>query len=185
MRFFRGCEIVCLVFALPLAVAAADATVLQKMRDAGVITEDEFQKFATKETVKAEVKTVVPPPRPQKTGPAVMASETSYSSTPILLAFAGPVALPYGKDWDVHGFGIGLPTQICHDLSGVDIGLVLGVNGKLRGVKVGFFNIARKGTGLQLGCINVCNDLCGVQVGLINYSAKSGIPVMPMVNIRF
>lgn len=185
MRFFRGCEIVCLVFALPLAVAAADATVLQKMRDAGVITEDEFQKFATKETVKADEPVVTPAPLPKKAYPTTTFLETRHSWTPIQFSIANPVAIPWGADWDIGGLGLGYPLVRCHDLSGIGISLVTGVDHELCGVQVGLFNVAHKGTGLQLGCINVCNDLCGVQVGLINYSAKSGVPVMPIVNIRF
>ena len=176
----------CLAVALPLAVVADDAAMLRQMRDAGVITEDEFRKFATEKTVKTEASVVMSERRPQKAYATTTFSEKPHSTTPVLLAFAGPVALPYGKDWDVCGFGLGCIGMECHDFSGVGFMGFLGLlNGELCGVQIGLVNYAYRGKGLQLGCINVCKDLSGVQIGLINYSSKSAVPVMPIVNIRF
>ena len=186
MKSFRGAWIVCLAFALPLVVVADEAAMLRQMRDAGVITEDELQKFATEKTVKTETTVVTSERRPQKACAPTAFQEKPYSTTPVLLAFAGPVAIPSGTDWDVCGFGFGCIGMECHDFSGVGFMGFFGLlNGELCGVQMGLVNYAYRGKGLQLGFVNVCEDLSGVQIGLINYSSKSAIPVMPLVNMQF
>ena len=164
MKSFRDCWIVCLAVALPLAVVADDAAMLRQMRDAGVLNEAEYRKLAPEENV-----------RPEKV----------YSSTSFRLGIAGPVALPWGSDWDVHGFGFGLPVLQCHDFSGVGFGLLQGVYGKLSGVQIGIINYVEKGAGLQMGIANIGEEFCGVQIGLINLNSSADLPCCPLISMRF
>lgn len=164
MKSFRDCWIVCLAFALPLAVVADDAAMLRQMRDAGVLNEAEYRKLAPEENV-----------RPEKV----------YSSTSFRLGIAGPVALPWGGDWDVHGFGFGLPVLQCHDFSGVGFGLFQSVGGKLSGVQIGVINYVEKGAGLQMGIANIGEEFCGVQLGLINLNSSADLPCCPLISMRF
>ena len=165
MRIHKGFVSVCLAFSFALATEAADDSTLQKMRDAGVLSEDEFQRM---------------------TAEAISQPKKTRSMTPVMLALGTPVALPWGSDWDVCGLGVGFLFLRCHDLSGVGIAQDLcWVDGKLSGVQIGIVNFARKGAGLQLGGLNFCDDLCGVQIGVINYSAKSSVPVLPILNMCF
>jgi|SRR5574344_464434 hypothetical protein len=78
------------------------------------------------------------------------------SWTPVCLNLVTPVGLPWGFDWSVRGFAVGLWNQV-DDMVGLEIGVV-NVNDFARGLQIGVVNVTRREYGMQIGVVNVIQD---------------------------
>ena len=111
-------------------------------------------------------------------------SAEDASMTPVMISLMTPVQAPT-SEWDVKGLRIDLLYGECHNLHGLDVGLVNHTAGKELGLEVGVVNYVEGGfTGLQVGGVNIgkrvkalqvgvyneADDVSGIQIGLINHT---------------
>lgn len=102
--------------------------------------------------------------------------------TPLSLGIVAPAQLPWG-DWDVCGLRVSLIYGRCDSLTGIDLGLVNGVDGDMIGVQVGLLNTVSRVRGIQVGAMNCTSLLKGVQVGIINYAEGACGLQIGLINI--
>ena len=95
--------------------------------------------------------------------------ETGKPYTPVSLNIVTPIGLPWGFNWDVKGFQVGIYNQV-QDFSGLQIG---------------FFNVTGYCEGLQIGGVNVTEKMYGVQIGFFNVINDNDVPFLPLINWYF
>ena len=77
-------------------------------------------------------------------------------------------------------------SRTAGDLTGLQYGVVNNIGGDIKGVQLGFVNIAQAGKGLQLGVVNIGKEISGVQIGIANIlPANRYLKFFPFVNARF
>jgi hypothetical protein len=105
-------------------------------------------------------------------------SAEDVPTTPVMISLMTPAQAP-APAWDVKGLRIDLLYGQCHNLYGLDLGLVNHATGKETGLAVGLVNyVEEKFTGLQLGAVNTAGHASALQVGLYNYAEDmSGLQV--------
>ncbi len=96
-------------------------------------------------------------------------AEKSVCWTPVSLNIVTPVGLPWGFNWDVNGFQIGL----WNDVPNFD------------GWQVGLVNVTENFRGWQLGLVNYTHKMYGVQVGVVNVIKDNDVPFVPIINWYF
>ena len=85
---------------------------------------------------------------------------------------------------DAHGLQLALVNWGDEDMGGVQLGC-FNFAGDFGGFQLGIMNSAESGAGMQLGVVNVSSDFAGLQMGLLNLNLSSGVPVLPIFNVRF
>lgn len=82
------------------------------------------------------------------------------------------LALPYGRNWDVHGLDVGVVNRVDHDLLGVQFSLVGIVGGDMKGYQNDWLwgSVSGEMQGVQMSAINVAGSLQGAQLGAVNYA---------------
>ena len=117
------------------------------------------------------------------------AVSASYGYTALAVGIGTPVALPWGRNWDVLGLEFNLVYGECQLLRGVQVGGIANVaNREMRGVQAAFLfdytpvdawgwqfslggNVAKRVFGLQSAFgINFAEELHGAQIGIVNYT---------------
>ncbi|MBR4354727.1 MAG: hypothetical protein IKP97_05475 [Kiritimatiellae bacterium] len=96
-------------------------------------------------------------------------AERSACWTPVSLNLVTPVGLPWGFDWDVCGFQVGL----WNDVPNFD------------GWQVGVVNVTENFRGWQLGVVNCTHKMYGVQMGVVNVIKDNDVPFLPVINCYF
>ena len=146
-------------------------------------------------------------------GIQTVSAEEPAPMTPVMLSLFNPAQVP-AENYDVKGLRINLLYGKCHNLYGLDAGLVnhttgkeIGldagvvnyVEGKFTGLQVGAVNVSKRASALQVGVYNGADDMSGVQIGLINHARimrgvqigvinvieNNDIPFLPIVNFFF
>lgn len=84
--------------------------------------------------------------------------------------------------------GIALGGVLMGDrVNGIEIGLMIQVEQKIKGLAIAVSNRTRRLSGLQIGLLNYAEVLYGVQIGLINYAGNNpkGLQWLPVINMNF
>jgi len=146
-------------------------------------------------------------------GIQTVSAEESAPMTPVMFSLFNPAQVP-AENYDVKGLRIDLLYGKCHNLHGLDAGLVNHTVNKEVGLAAGLVNYAEKSfTGLQVGGVNIgkevhalqvgvyngADDMSGFQIGLINHARimrgvqigvinvieNNDLPFLPIVNFFF
>ena len=81
------------------------------------------------------------------------------------------------------GVQLALVNLSDEDFAGIQLGCFNFV-GDFVGLQTGLFNSAESGVGVQFGLVNVSGGFTGVQLGLLNINLSSGVPVLPVMNVK-
>lgn len=81
------------------------------------------------------------------------------------------------------GVQLALVNLSDEDFAGIQLGCCNFV-GDFGGLQTGLFNSAESGVGVQFGLVNVSGGFTGVQLGLLNINLSSGVPVLPVMNVK-
>ena len=95
--------------------------------------------------------------------------DTGKTVTPLSINICTPIGLPWGTNWDVCGFQVGVYNQV-DDFTGWQIGV---------------FNVTGYFCGWQVGAINVTDKMYGIQIGFINVIKDNDVPFLPIINCYF
>lgn len=146
-------------------------------------------------------------------GIQTVSAEEPAPMTPVMVSLFTPAQVP-SENYDVKGLRIDLLYGKCHNLYGLDAGLVNYTVNKEVGLAAGLVNYAGKSfTGLQVGAVNIgkevhalqvgvyngADDMSGFQIGLINHARimrgvqigvinvieNNDLPFLPIVNFFF
>lgn len=96
------------------------------------------------------------------------------------------LALPYGRNWDVHGLDVGIVNRVDHELVGAQFSLVGLVEGDMKGYQNDWLwgSVAGEMQGVQMSAINVAGSLQGAQLGAVNYARGGATGVgLGLVNV--
>jgi hypothetical protein len=141
-------------------------------------------------------------------------AEEPAPMTPVMLSLYNPAQVP-AENYDVKGLRIDLLYGKCHNLYGLDAGLVnyatgkvlgleaaflvnyaetgftglqvgtVNIGGRVKALQIGAYNGADDMTGMQIGFINHARIMSGVQIGFINVIENNNYPFMPIINFFF
>ena len=143
-----------------------------------------------------------------------VSAEEPAPMTPVMLSLYNPAQVP-AENYDVKGLRIDLLYGKCHNLCGLDAGLVnhatgkvlgleaaflvnyaetsftglqvgaVNIGGRVRALQVGAYNGADDMSGVQIGLINHARIMRGVQIGFINVIENNNLPFFPVINLFF
>jgi hypothetical protein len=124
-----------------------------------------------------------PKPEPLVGATATAPEQPAAGEFPVGISLVTPVQAP-AADWSVKGLRFNIIYGECHEMVGLDFGLV-GQAKEARALQLCVINMADTMKGLQIGVINYAKTAVGVQIGLVNIIADKDWSFLPIVNASF